>query len=341
MKAWVITKFGSADTAFELQELPDPKAGPGEVVIDVEAFGLNYADIMARRGMYRDAPPLPSLIGYEVCGRISELGEGVGGDLAVGQRVAAFTRFGGYATKVATVEDAVVQIPEDMPAGYALALTVQYVTAWFCAEERLTLFPGDHVLVQAAAGGVGTALVQMAKNRGCVVYGTAGSAKKIEFLKEQGVDFPINYREQDFYDRIKELRGDEGLDVVFDSLGGKAFKKGAKLLRPGGRIVGFGAASRSSGGKGIINDLRMVLGFGFYSPPFMLMNSKAIIGVNMLRIADFKPKLLKHCLEEVVKMATEGVVKPVVGGEYKAENLAEAHKFIEQRKSIGKVIVNW
>lgn len=340
MKAWVITKYGAPEAAFSLQELPDPKPEKDQVAIEVEAFGLNYADIMARRGMYRDAPPLPSLVGYEVCGRITEVGADVT-SLKVGQRVAAFTRFGGYATRVVTVEDAAVPIPEDMPAGHALAMCVQYVTAWFCAEERLTLFPGDHVLVQAAAGGVGTALVQLAKRRGCVVYGTAGSAKKLEFLREQGVDHPINYREVDFFTKIKELRGEDGLDVVFDSLGGKAFKKGSKLLRPGGRIVGFGAASRSDGGKGIINDLRMVLGFGFYSPPFLLMNSKAIIGVNMLRIADHKPKLLKHCLEEVVKLAEAGEIKPVVGGEFSGNDVAAAHAFVEQRKSIGKVIVTW
>lgn len=341
MKAWVITKHGAPEVAFSLQEMPDKEPGPGEVAIEVEAFGLNYADIMARRGMYRDAPPLPSVIGYEACGRITAKGEGVSNDLAIGQRVAAFTRFGGYATRVVTPEDAVVPIPEDMAAGDALALTVQYVTAWFCAEDRLSLMPGDHVLVQAAAGGVGVALVQLAKRRGCIVYGTAGSAAKIEFLKQQGVDFPINYREHDFAERIKELRGDGGLDVVFDSLGGKAFKKGAKLLRPGGRIVGFGAASRSDGGKSIISDLRMVLGFGFYSPPFLLMKSKAIIGVNMLRIADYKPKLLKHCLQEVVKLAEAGEISPVVGAEFAAADLAKAHAYIEQRKSMGKVIVNW
>ncbi len=340
MKAWVLTKYGKAETAFELQEMPDEAPGVGEVAIDVEAFGLNYADIMARRGMYRDAPPKPCVIGYEVCGRISAVGAGVN-DLQVGQRVAAFTRFGGYATRVVTVADGVVPISEEMPAGIALALCVQYVTAWFCAEERVTLMEGDHVLIQAAAGGVGTALVQMCKLKGCIVYGTAGSPEKLKYLTEQGVDVPINYRKEDFYKKIKSLRGDKGIDVAFDSIGGKAFKKQTKLLGAGGRIIGFGAASRSNGGKSIISDIRMLLGFGFFSPAFLLMQSQGVLGVNMLRIADHKPKLLKHCLQEVAKMAEAGAVKPVVGGEFKAEELVEAHKFVEERKSIGKVIVKW
>lgn len=340
MKAWVLTKYGKAETAFELQEMPDEAPGEGQVAIDVEAFGLNYADIMARRGMYRDAPPKPCVIGYEVCGRIAAVGAGVE-DLKVGQRVAAFTRFGGYSTRVVTVADGTVPIPEDMPAGVALALTVQYVTAWFCAEERVTLMEGDHVLVQAAAGGVGTALVQLCKRKGCIVYGTAGSPEKLKYLAKQGVDIPINYRKEDFYEKIKSLRGDKGIDVAFDSIGGKAFKKQTKLLGAGGRIIGFGAASRSNGGRSIISDIRMLLGFGFYSPPFLLMESKGILGVNMLRIADHKPKLLKHCLQEVVKLAEAGEIKPVIGGEFTADELVQSHKFVEERKSIGKVIVNW
>lgn len=340
MKAWVLTKYGKADAAFSLLDQPVKTPGLGEVAIEVEAFGINYADISARRGMYRDAPPKPTVIGYEVCGRVAAIGAGVEG-YTKGQRVLAFTRFGGYSQYVVTTVDGVVPISEEMSAGTALSLTVQYVTAWFCAEDRVTLMEGDHVLIQAAAGGVGTALVQLCKRKGCVIYGTAGSEEKLNYLREQGVDHPINYRTEDFYEKIKQLRGDEGIDVAFDSLGGKAYKKQVKLLKPGGRIVGFGATTRSSGRKGIISDIRMLLGFGFYSPPFMLMASQGMLGVNMLRIADHKPKLLKHCLTEVVKLAEAGEIKPVVGGEFKAEDLHKAHEFVEQRKSMGKVIVSW
>lgn len=261
--------------------------------------------------------------------------------LTVGQRVAAFTRFGGYATRVVAPEAGVVPIPEDMEPGVALALTVQYCTAYHVAEHVTTMFEGDHVLVQAAAGGVGTALVQLAKRRGCIVYGTAGSAEKLKYLRELGVDHPINYREENFYEKIKAMRGKQGIDKVFDSLGGKAFKQGYKLLGPGGTIVGFGNASRSNSMRNVFGDLKTLFGFGFYSAAFVLVDSKAVVGVNMLRIADHKPAVLKQCLEAVVALAAAGEVKPTIGAEFSHDKLGDAHEYVATRKSIGKVFVKW
>src|SRR5262249_54249572 len=169
MKALVLVRHGSPAEAFELREQPDPEPNAGQVRIAVEAFGLNYADVSARQGTYQDAPPIPCVIGYDVVGRIDRLGAGVGG-LQTGQRVAALTRFGGYATSAVTDARAVIPIPEDMDAAVAAALPTQGSTAYYCAEEMVRLYAGDHVLIQAAAGGVGTLLVQLCKARGCVVY---------------------------------------------------------------------------------------------------------------------------------------------------------------------------
>lgn len=340
MKAFVLTRHGAADTAFELREMPDQAPGPGEVAVEVVAFGLNYADIMARKGSYKDAPPLPSVIGYEAAGHVVAVGAGVT-EFQVGQRVAAFTRFGGYATRVVTSVDALAAIPDGMEWGEALALTVQYCTAWHAAEDCVTLFPGDHVLVQAAAGGVGIALVQIAKRRGCVVYGTAGSAAKCDYLRSIGVDHPINYNQDDWAAKVRALRGDQGLDVVFDSLGGAEFKRGYKALGKGGRIVGFGNASRSQGWANILGDLKTLFGFGFFSPAFLLMDSRAIIGVNMLRVADHRPKVLKSCLNHCFALGGSGEFKPLVGATYPASELVAAHAFLEQRKSMGKIVVQW
>ena len=340
MKAFVLVRHGDPETAFELQDQPEKTPGPNEVRIEAEAFGLNYADVMACYGKYMDAPPLPSVIGYETAGRVTAVGSEVD-DLKFGQRVAAFTRFGGDAQEVIAVRDAVVAIPEDMPVGVALALTVPYCTAWYCAEESMNLLPGDHVLVQAAAGGVGTALVQMAKQHGCIVYGTAGSEKKLEYLRSLGVDHPINYREHEFDKRIREIRNGKGVDVVFDSLGGKAFKRGFKLLEPAGRIVGFGSASRSGKANHIFAKLGTLFGFGYYFSAFLLMQSRAIIGVNMLRIADHRPKVLKHCLEQCVAAADAGHYVPTVGATFSSDELAKAHRHLSGRKSIGKVVVEW
>lgn len=338
MRAIVLKKFGSPAAAFSLEEQKTPVPKAHEIGIKVEAFGLNFADIMARQGLYEDCPKPPTIIGYEVVGRIDAIGKDVKG-LEIGQRVVSMTRFGGYASYAVADARAAAVIGDDMDAGEAAALATQYCTAYYAAEELVRLHEGDHVLIQAAAGGVGTALVQIAKNRGCVVYGTAGSEKKLEYLRGLGVDFPINYRNQDFAEVIKAKRGEEGLDVVFDSLGGKPMRKGLSLLGSGGRIVCYGAASRSGGGFG--STLKLAMGFGLMSPIPLLMKSRSVIGLNMLRIADDRPNTLKRCLEGVVSQVQAGILKPTVGGRFTYKQINEAHEFLEGRKSIGKVVVYW
>lgn len=350
MKALTLIKYGSPEKAFELRESTIPEPSPGQVLVKVNAFGLNYADVMARNGLYRDAPPLPCVLGYEAVGTIAKTGAEAK-QLAPGTRVLAFTRFGAYAEYVLTRDRAVVPIPETMDNGTAVALATQYCTAWFAAYEMVNLQQGDQVLIHAAAGGVGIALVQLAKLKGCIIYGTAGSDEKLQFLRSIGVDYPINYNKQDFVKEIINIqekvlpsplesgRG-RGLDVVFDSLGGKIFSKSRKLLSSGGRIVGYGAADRGKGG-GIFADLKLLFGFGFINPAFMLMNSKGMIGVNMLRIADHRPDMLQRCLLNVVDLASKGIIKPHTGGKFNVSEIAQAHEFLESRKSIGKIVVEW
>lgn len=340
MKAFYLVKNGPSDKAFELRETETPKPGPGEVLVRSEAFGLNFADVMARLGLYQDCPPLPTVIGYENVGRIAEVGEGVT-DVKPGQRVVAFTRFGGYADHVITDARAVAVIPEDMDAGVANALATQYVTAYYAAEHSMSLMPGDHVLIHAAAGGVGTALVQMAKNKGCVIFGTAGSAEKLDYLREQGVTYPINYRSTDFAKEIKKLGFEKKIDVVFDPVGGSSFKKGVDLMNSGGRMCCYGASSMTDAQGNPFKTLGVAAGFGLWSPIILMMRSISFIGVNMLRIADNKPDLLTHCMNEVVRMTAEGILEPTVGGEFTYDKLAKAHDFLASRKSIGKVVVNW
>lgn len=334
MKAFFLIKNGTPEVAFERRpiELKEPAAL--EVAIKVEAFGLNFADVTARLGLYRDCPPLPTVVGYEVVGRITATGQDVS-NVKVGDRVIAFTRFGGYATHVVTDSRGVAKIEEDYPVGKALALGVQYTTAYFSAAMASSLNPGEKVLIQAAAGGVGTALIQLCKLKGCKIYGTAGSEEKLEYLRKQGVDVPINYRKQDFSEVI-----DEKLDVVYDSIGGSTFKKGFKLLGPGGRMVSFGAASQLDAGN-FFSKVRFGLSFGFYHPVQFIMNSKSLSGVNMLRIADNKQHLLQHAIEQVALLAKEGKIDPHVGGIYPASQLNEAHTALEKRKTMGKIGIVW
>lgn len=338
MKAFHLVKNGSAKEAFELRDiiLTDPKED--EILIKTESFGLNYADVMARLGLYRECPPLPTVIGYEAVGRVEKIGAAVK-NFKVGDRVLAFSRFGGYASHVLTPELAAIPIGDTVLASKALALSVQYSTAWYALEECLNLHPGDHVLIHAAAGGVGTALIQMAKRRGCVIAGTA-SSHKLNYLKTQGVDLPIDYRNSDFEKVLEEAGWKKKLDAVFDPVGGISVRKGINLLNSGGKIVVYGGSSMSAS-KSPFHKFKVAAGFGIWSPIILMMRSISIIGLNMLRIAEDKPALLQHCMKEVFRLYEEGVFDPEIGREYSSDQLSEAHEFLESRQSIGKIVVHW
>lgn len=339
MEAFFLTRYGHSSTAFERRNLSLPALKPGQVRIAAEAFGLNFADVMARKGLYREAPPLPAVLGYEVVGRVDATGEGVT-NVKTGQRVVAFTRFGGYATHAVSDARAVAAIPETMDVCTAAALATQGCTAWYAAEETFPVRAGDHVLVQAAAGGVGSLLVQLMKRKGAIVYGTIGSDEKAALLRELGVDHIINYRKNDVVKVVRELRGGKGLDVIYDNVGGKMFRRLAGLLEPGGRIAGYGAAERLER-KGPFATARLALGFGFFSPVALLVPSKTMAGINMLRVADHKPEVLRACLERVVALGVSGEIRPVCGGIFPAGELAAAHALLESRKSTGKIVVKW
>jgi len=339
MKAVVLVRKGNPETAFEIRDVEKPKPSRHQVLIKVEAFGLNFADVMARHGMYREAPPMPSILGYDVVGRIVEIGEQVT-DLQVGQRVLALTRFGGYAEYALTYSAGAVAIPEEMPSGVAVALSTQYATAYYCTEVVTTLVKGDHVLVHAAAGGVGTALVQIARNKGCVIYGTA-SASKHKSIIDQGVSYPIDYKSTDFAVAIREKVGNRGLDVIFDPVGGLSFKKGFKLLGYGGRIICFGASSLLATKGNIFKLLKTVFDFGWYSPVRLIGKSQSVLSVNMLHLADHRPDILLQCLGGVVDLYKKNTINPVVGGEFPVTEIAKAHHLLESRKSIGKLVVKW
>ena len=219
MKAVVLVKNGAAASAFEIREVPKPQPTADEVLIKVAAFGLNFADVMARNGMYKEAPPLPAVLGYDVAGIIESVGENVG-HFNIGDRVVGMTRFGGYAEYAVTNAAAVTVIPANLSMADATALATQYCTAYFAAAEMMQLHKGDKVLVQSGAGGVGTALIQFAKYKECEIFSTAGSDAKLDYLKSLGVQHPINYNTQDFEAIIKRETAGKGVDAIFDAVGG-------------------------------------------------------------------------------------------------------------------------
>ena len=338
MKAIALIKIGNAASAFECREIAKPKPQKEEVLIKVDAFGLNFADVMARKGMYKDAPPLPAILGYDVAGTVEATGENVS-TIKVGDRVTAMTRFGGYAEYAVTNASAVAVIPDNIDNATSTALTTQYCTAYYAAAEMVNLHEGDKVLIQSGAGGVGTALIQYAKYKQCEIFATASSDTKLNYLSSLGVDHPINYAVQDFEKEIKNLTGGKGVDVIFDAVGGKFVKKGFRSLAPGGRIVCYGAADMT--GKNLFGKLKTAFDFGFYHPAMLISPSKAIIGINMLHMADNKPLVLKRCLEQVVHLTSQAVFAPTLGKVFSAENIALAHDYLEKRNSIGKVVMKW
>src|SRR2546429_6661657 len=223
MRAVVITKHGPPEV-LQVQERPAPdRPLGGEVAIDVAAAGINFADTMARVGLYPDAPKPPCIVGYEVAGTVSGVGPGVEG-IEPGQRVVAGIQFGGYAEHVVVRATDCVPLPDGRSFEHSAAIPVNYATAWAGLVRYGGLRSGERVLIHAAAGGVGISATQIAKRPGAEVFGTA-SASKHDAIREQGVDHPIDYRHDDFAKEVRRLTSGEGIDVAFDALGPSSFRK--------------------------------------------------------------------------------------------------------------------
>jgi NADPH2:quinone reductase len=339
MKAWVLEQHADPQRAFVLREVPDPDVRPGQLLIRSEGFGLNYADVMASRGLYREAPPIPCILGYETVGRVERVGEGVSPAL-VGQRVVALTRFGGYAELAVTDHRAAVQVPDDMPVGVAAALATQGATAWYASTFARALHAGDRVLVHAAAGGVGQLLVMIAVHRGCEVFALAKGEEKMHYLRSLGAQHVIDRGTGDYAEAMRLLLGKHKLDVSFNAVGGSTYKKDMALIGGGGAIVLYGGAERGSG-KGPLATLRFVWNMGLVLPIFLMMQSRSLLGVNMLKISDHKPELLGRCMQEVIAAAREGWIRPHVYREYSRTELPEAITVLASGRTMGKVVVRW
>ncbi|MEX2485625.1 MAG: zinc-binding dehydrogenase [Brumimicrobium sp.] len=338
-KAIKLIKNGDSKNAFSVEEIELEEPKKDEVQIEVESFGINYADVMARNGLYREAPPLPCVLGYEVVGKVTKVGADTP-EILLNKRVVAFTRFGGYSKTVNTKFQGVAVI-DDYDGGKALCLATQYVTAFYMSHVVTTVQKGDNVLIHAAAGGVGTALIQLLKDKGATIYAKTGSDKKIDYLKSQGVDHVINYNKEDYTSQLILLLKEQRINISFNPVAGSTFKKDWRLLGNGGSLVLFGGSERSGKKWGIFSTLNFVRKMGIIIPITLMMRSKSVMGVNMLKVADYKPFTIQHCLEQVVKKAIAGDLQPQVGASYKANEIAEAHAFLESGKSTGKIVLHW
>jgi NADPH:quinone reductase-like Zn-dependent oxidoreductase len=341
MRAVVVTDHGGPEV-LQVQERPDPPVGPGEVRIAVKAAGINFADTMARVGLYPDAPKPPCVVGYEFGGEVESVGEGVA-DVKTGDRVMGGTRFNGHAELIAVPADQVLSFPDEWTFEQAAAVPVNYGTAYAALITMGGLREGDRVLIHSAAGGVGIAAIQIAKSVGAEIFGTA-SASKHEAIRAQGVDHAIDYHTQDFAEEARRITGGEGLDVIIDATGPTNFRKDYRLLREGGRMVMFGITEASTGtGRSIprlVSSLaRMPLATTPWWKSLQAMNeNKMVGGLNMLTWWD-REERIDRIIEPLRAMMEAGNLDPVVAESFPFDRAGDAHRFIAERRNIGKVVL--
>lgn len=336
MKAVHITRFGGPQS-LELREAPDPAPQAGEVVIRVKAAGINFADILMRMGLYVGAPPVPFVPGYEIAGAVDALGPGVSG-LKIGDRVFAALRFKGYSEKVVCAARQVLPIPAHKSFEEAAALPVNYLTAYHALYVLGNLRPGTRVLVHTAAGGVGLAAVELARLRGAAVIGTA-SGSKHSFLKEKGVAETIDYRTENFEKRVMELTSGKGVHIVLDPIGGSSFLKSYRCLAQGGLLVCYGLADQAGKDRSVLKALWSYLTSGVLSPLHMMLKNKGVTGFHLGLFDD--DALMASEMAELYRLWSSGKIKPYVDRVFPAADAGDAHRYIQERRNIGKVLLGF
>ncbi len=331
-----ITRAGSPEV-LQVREAPDPAPQPGEIRIRVEASGVNFADLMARMGVYPDAPKIPCVVGYEVAGTVDSLGEGVTG-IQIGDPVVALTHFGGYADVVCVPVIAAYSRPPRMSALVGAALLVNYLTAYQLLVVMGSLHQGDRVLIHSAAGGVGLAALDICRIYGAVTLGTAAVSKH-EFLRSRGLDHPIDSRAADFAKEVQSVTHGEGVEIVLDSVGGPNWRKNYRLLAPSGRLMAFGASSLAAGSRRSLAALvRVGLSLPRFTPLALMDANKGVLGVNIGHLWD-KPQLVRGWGEQLLDWYNEGRIDPHVGRTFPFAEAPAAHRYLHSRSSIGKVLL--
>lgn len=332
-----IARPGPPDV-LEVREEADPNPGSGEVRIRVEACGVNFADVMGRLGTYPDLPPPPVVPGFEVSGRIDSVG--VDADPAwLGRDVLAMVPLGGYTDCLCVSEGAILERPEGMSAVEGAAFPVNYLTAHLLVERMGALLPDETVLVHSAGGGVGTAAVQLARRIGAQVIGCA-SAHKHDFLKSLGVDHCIDYTQEDFEVRVRDITGGRGVELVLDPIGGRSFRKSCRCLAPTGRLGMYGmSALGTAKARGWTGSLKAAWGTWLrFTPPGLMHQNVGVFGVNLSTLG-VAPQRMRAWLAELLTSYRGGAIQPVIGATFPLEQAADAHRLIEQRRNLGKVVL--
>lgn len=330
VKVVEIRRHGRPET-LEVHERPEPEVQPGTLLVAVRAAGVNLADVLARLGMYPDAPKPPCVIGYEAAGVVLEVGPGVHG-YAPGDKVIAGTMFGGYAEQVVVDTRNVMSLPDHMSFEEGAAVPVNYATAWAAAVRYGAAEPGDRVLVHAAAGGVGLAAAQILRWREAEVWGTASAAKH-QRLRHEHIAHPVDYRAADWWRELPSF------DLILDGVGGLIGRRSYRLLRPGGRLICYGISSFVGGDtRRMSRVVRGLVASPFYSPLGHMRASKGVIGLNMLEL--WKDRgTVQPWITPLRTLMTEGIIRPTIHAAVPFDHAPEAHRMLSERLNIGKVVL--
>ena len=336
MRQMVITRHGGPEV-IEPREAPDPTPGEGEIRIRVKAAGVNFADLLARLGLYPDAPKPPLVVGYEVSGYIDAVGHRVTGH-TVGDHVFALTRFGGYADCVAVPAAHAFAVPAGMSDAEAAAIPVNYLTAFIALYRMANVAPGETVLVHNAGGGVGIAATQLARLRRARILGTASAAKH-DALRAFGVDHAIDYRHGTIERDVKRLTGGRGADVILDSIGGASFLVSYKLLAPLGRLVMYGVSSIAPRERrsrwATLNVMMRMPNFQALS---LLNRNRGVFGLNLGHLWT-ESRQLTAAAEHLLEEFRADHLRPVIARTFALEHAADAHRCLHARANIGKVVL--
>ncbi|MDX2853648.1 NADPH:quinone oxidoreductase family protein [Actinacidiphila glaucinigra] len=325
MKAWRVHENGEPRAAMRLDEVPDPQPGPGELLLKVRAANVNFPDALLCRGHYQVRPPLPFTPGVEFCGEVVAVGEGVTGHAAGDRVVTPAALPGGAFAELAVVPAAgVFPAPPALDDAEAAALHIGYQTGWFGLHRRAGLSEGETLLVHAAAGGVGSAAVQLGKAAGATVIGVVGGPDKAKTARELGADVVVDRTCEDFVAVVKEATGGRGADVVYDPVGGDAYTRSTKCIAFEGRILVVGFTSGTIPSPGLNH---------------ALVKNYSVVGLHWGLYNTHDPAAVRRCHDELTRLAAEGAIRPLVSERVPLEGAADAVQRVADGTTTGRLVV--
>jgi NADPH2:quinone reductase len=309
-----------------IDEIDRPEPGNGEVLVRVAAAGLNFPDLLIITGKYQFKPALPFSPGFEIAGTVEKIGAGVT-KFSEGQQVIAQVPVGGFAEYAIAEEAYAHPKPDSMSDEQAAAFPLVYQTSYFGIAYRGALKKGETVLVHSAAGGVGLAAVQIARALGAgQIIGTVGSDEKLEIVRKNGADIALNYQAENFVDVVKRATNGRGADLIYDPVGGEIGERSTKCIAFEGRLVLIGFTS----GK-----------FSNFVANHILVKNYSVVGLHWGAYRHNDPAKIEQGWNELIELYQTGMLKPVIGGSYRMEQVAEAMEFLASRKAIGKIVLHW